>query len=155
MSLSKYKASTKALAIIQDETSPYFIERLCVCKQERDADAAATEDVSAGERPHPPGPIDYASDSGGGSAISVGESIVYEDLIKHPGEAAEVLISDETTEGFALHARAAARMYGNPVTVTSDEEDGEVDDESIRLEEEIVNQSLLVVDDRDIDMEID
>jgi len=120
------------------------------------------EDVAANQSPshatHASGPVDNVSEfsGGSGSGVSVGESIIYEDLIKHPGEAEEVLISDETTEGFALHARAAARMYGNSDTGILDEGHDSFDEESVHHDEDVVEKSLLIDDSEgDVDMEID
>lgn len=123
-SLAKYNASARALALIQDKESPYFIERLCICQQVRKT-AAATGSVNAFQRADnaagAPESVHHASDSA--SIESMDESIIYHDLIKQSGEPGEVLVSDETTEGFALHARAVAHLYGSPVAVASSEVD--------------------------------
>jgi len=123
-SLAKYNASARALALIQNKESPYFIERLCICQQVPKT-AAATGSVNAYQRADnaagAPESVDHISDSA--SVESMDESIIYHDLIKQSGEPGEVLVSDETTEGFALHARAVAHLYGNPVAVASSEVD--------------------------------
>lgn len=47
MSLSKYMASTRALAVIKDESSDYHLPKICDCRAVREAEQAAKRLASA------------------------------------------------------------------------------------------------------------
>lgn len=96
--LSKYHSATRAHILLQDESSPLHLPKLCHCK-------------SANESAQTPDGAPRADQSN--TTEDMGENMIKAALVKleRDPESWTQKVSDETTEGYAICSQILTRLY--------------------------------------------